>query len=472
MTEQLVAVLGRHPWVDSAWWDARRAALVVRPAAETVAVRPAPGAMLVEYLEHWRHVYEYVYSSEELRHGDDLDLSGWRASDTGAAFPREHMLEWIDHAVGLVRRGQPGTVIEIGCGSGLLVHRLSPSTRGYVGLDPAAPVVERLRARRLPGVSVLRAAAHELTADQVTAALRALDAIGRPDCVVLNSVTQCFPDERYLAAVLEDALDAVAPGGTVVVGDIRNLAAAPDFARWLELARAPSLGADDLTRRTAARLEADEELLCDPRVFARIARGHSRSVRVACYAKPMRDDTELTRYRYDVVLTVDAPAPGPNRSVAWRDLTGRGTADRIATLADTIRRDATMVTGIPNALLDHDAADAVAPAVLAAVAPPECAVLLDSADARFLAVGRPEHHSGVEAVRADPPHSACNDPFTRYVRRRMPEVLTDYLELLGAAATQPSIVVSEEFAAHDHHTTYGLSGRPARELPGCRPGAG
>ncbi|WP_051022594.1 class I SAM-dependent methyltransferase [Nocardia pneumoniae] len=447
MTDQLAAALGRHPWVDSAWWDGRRAALVVRPAADAVAVRPAPGALLIEYLEHWRRVYEYVYSSEELRHGDDLDLSGWRASDTGAAFPREHMLEWIGHAVGLVRRGQPKIVLEIGCGSGLLVHRLYPSTRGYLGLDPAAPVVERLRARRLPGVSVLRAAAHELTTDQVGAALRALDPSGRPDCVVLNSVTQCFPDERYLTAVVDDALDAVAPGGTVVVGDIRNLLGARDFARWLELARDPGLSADDLARRAAARFDAEEELLCDPRLFARIARRHPRQVRVACYAKPMRDDTELTRYRYDVVLTADAPAPGPHRTVAWRDLPGRGDADRIAALADTVRGDATMVTGIPNALLDHEAADAVAPAALAAALPPECAVLLDSADARLLAVGRPEHQADLEAVRADPTDAACNDPFTRYVRRRIPEVLTDYLELLRGATAQPPIVVSEEFAA-------------------------
>ncbi|WP_280254218.1 class I SAM-dependent methyltransferase [Nocardia abscessus] len=446
MTDQLVSMLDRHPWVDSARRDERRDVIVVRPAAAAVTVRPVPGELLTEYLDHWRHVYEYVYSSDELRHGDDLDLSGWRASDTGAALPREHMLEWIDHAVGLVRRGRPGTVLEIGCGSGLLVHRLHSSTRAYLGLDPAEPVVERLRARRLPRVEVLRAAAHELAGDRVTAALRALDPAGRPECVVLNSVTQCFPDERYLTAVLDDALDVVAPGGTVVVGDIRNLANAQDFAHWLEQARTPGLDADELARRAAARLDTDEELLCDPRVFAHIARRHPRSVRIACYAKPMRADTELTRYRYDVVLTVDAPAPGPSRVVPWRDLPGRGTTDRIAALADTVRRDATVVAGIPNALFDRDATDAVTPAVLAAALPPECAVLLDSADGRFLAVGRPEHQTDLEAVRADPPHAGCNDPFTRYLRRRMPEVLTDYLELLSATA-HPPIVVSEEFAA-------------------------
>ncbi|MFG1798314.1 class I SAM-dependent methyltransferase [Nocardia sp. NPDC049149] len=451
MTAQLVSVLGRHPWVGSACWDARHAAIVVRPAAAAVAVRPEPGALCTEYLEHWRHLYEHVYSAAELRHSDDLDLSGWRASDTGAALPREHMLEWVEHAVGLVRRSlpsaeRPGTVLEIGCGSGLLVHRLHSSTRGYLGLDPAEPVVERLRAQRLPGVAVLRAGAHELAAPHITSALRALDADGRPDCVVLNSVTQCFPDERYLTAVVHDALDLVAPGGTVVIGDIRNLASAAAFAHWLEHARNPDADTDQLARRVAARLRSEEELLCDPRFFSQIAQQHPRPVRVACFAKTMRGDTELTRYRYDVVLTADAPPSATVRHIAWGELPGHGTVERLATLTGTLDLDSLLITGIPNALLEAEATDAVAPAHLAAALPPEFAVLLDSADGRRLAAGRPEHHTELEAVRPDPLSDVCNDPFARYLRRRMPEVLTDYLELLSAASDYPPIIVAEELA--------------------------
>ncbi|WP_433492546.1 class I SAM-dependent methyltransferase [Nocardia grenadensis] len=447
MTEQLISVLTRHPWVGSARWDRQHGALMVRPTADAVSVRPAPGALVTEYLEHWRHVYEFVYSSDELRHGDDLDLSGWRASDTGAPFPREHMLEWIEHAVGLVRRGNPRFVLEIGCGSGLLAHRLRTFTRSYVGLDPAGPVVQRLRARQLPNVSVVQAAAHHLTDVRVTAVVEQLAPHGRPDCVLLNSVTQCFPDERYLTAVLDDALDLVAPGGTVVIGDIRNLATAYDFARWLEQARGPGRSAEEIDRCAVARVEADEELLCDPRIFAGLARRHPRSVRATYYAKPMRADTELTRYRYDVVLTVDAPSPAPARKIRWGDLPARDTAGRLRALADSVQREATLVTGIPNALLDHESAEAVEPARVAAVLPARYALLLDSADGRVLAVGRPEHQPDPTAWPDRPPHAVCNDPFTRYLRRRMPEVLTDYLELLTTPQSLPPIAVVQEFSA-------------------------
>ncbi|MGF6888659.1 SAM-dependent methyltransferase [Nocardia sp. GAS34] len=440
-----VSLVAEHPWVESAYWDANRAVIVVHPAPSALAVRPAPGPLLREHLEHWRHVYSYVYAAADQRHDDDLDLSGWRASDTGRPFDRAHMLEWIDHAVGLVLRGQPDSVLEVGCGSGLLAHRVHSQVRAYVGLDPAEPAVKRLDAQSLPGVRVVHAAAHELGTPTVAQALRASSAT-RPDCIVLNSVTQCFPDERYLTAVVEDALDLVAPGGTVVIGDIRNLAGATEFARWVETAKHPDLTSEHLEERIAMRLAAEEELLCDPRVFTHLAGKHRRSVRVACYAKPMRADTELTRYRYDAILTVDGPDPSPTRTLLWNDLRGAGVAERSAALATALGAADVLVRGIPNALLDSDNAAAITPADLAAALPPGAAVLLDSADGRWLAAGRPQQHTGVEAVEAAAPGALCSDPLRRFVRLRLPEILADHLEKHAPTVAVPAIVVSEESA--------------------------
>ncbi|WP_433759614.1 class I SAM-dependent methyltransferase [Nocardia sp. CA-135398] len=443
MTARLVSLVAAHPWVRSAYWDANREAIVVHPAASALAVRPAPGALLTEHLEHWRHVYSYVYAAADQRHGDDLDLSGWRASDTGAPFDRAHMLDWIDHAVRLVLRGDPETVLEVGCGSGLLAHRIHPHTRGYVGLDPAEPAVERLRAQALPGVRVVHAGAHQLTATPVVDALRSVGAVA-PERIVFNSVTQCFPDAAYLTAVLEDALDLVAPGGAVVVGDIRNLASAAAFAHWVEAARHPDATAQDLARRAAARLSAEEELLCDPRFFACLAGKHERVVRVACHAKPFAADTELTRYRYDIVLTVDAPEPATTRTVAWHELPGSASGSWPAALATALREPSVLVTGIPNALLDRENRAAATPAQLAAAIPPDAAVLLDSADGCVLAAGRPEQHVGVEAVDDSAVARLCTDPLDRFVRLRLPEVLADHLEEQSLVASVPAIVVAEE----------------------------
>ena len=46
---------------------------------------------------------------------------------------------------------------------------------------------------------------------------------GTFDTVVVNSVVQYFPSADYLTAVLRGALERLAPGGVIFVGDVRNL---------------------------------------------------------------------------------------------------------------------------------------------------------------------------------------------------------------------------------------------------------
>lgn len=441
MNDKVISALSDHPLVGSAAWTDDRSAVVVTSSSAATAVRPTPGALLADHLRHWQQVYEYVYFVGADNHGADLDLSGWRASDTGAPFPREHMLEWIDNAVGLIMQFSPRTVLEIGCGSGLLAHRIQDRVRDYIGLDVAAPVIDRLR-QQLPGIRLVQAAAHELSTPAVTAAL---ETVARPDCVVLNSVTQCFPNEEYLTEVVEAAVGLVATGGTVVVGDIRNRACASAYANWLEQATNPGITESQLRERVDERIATDEELLCDPRVFARIATRSSRNIGVRWYAKPLRDDTELTRYRYDIVFTVDTPTAAPGRTTDWAALAGGDAADGLDELTRAPATEPLLVRNIPNALLDPQAPAAVAPAALADAAPTGWSVLLDSADGRLLAVGPAQLGTG---LLTDTPGEAapwCNDPFTAFTRRRLPELLSDHLEQHLTAV--PRILVSAKAPA-------------------------
>ena len=58
------------------------------------------------------------------------------------------------------------------------------------------------------------------------------------DVVVLNSVIQYFPSAGYLLDVLGVALEVLAPGGAVYVGDVRNLALLGAFTTGM-LSRMP-----------------------------------------------------------------------------------------------------------------------------------------------------------------------------------------------------------------------------------------
>ncbi|WP_319018982.1 class I SAM-dependent methyltransferase [Microbispora sitophila] len=442
----LLGALLTHPWVDGA----RRGpdGIVVTPAPETLAVRPVPGALLREFLEHWSDVYDWVYESAEGRHSAGLDLSGWRASDTGLPLPTAHMTDWLRRTTDLVLSCHPVRVLELGCGSGLLLHALRDHLTAYVGTDVSAAAVERLSAVRTPGTAVVLAAAHEARSEQVTHALTQTMGRGvRPDCVLLNSVTQCFPDLGYLRAVLLDAIDLVAPGGTVIVGDVRHAGLLTHYCRWVERAKEPSAAPEEVERRAVRRAALEEEMLIDPRLIARIATEAGRRVSLAVHARTMAQDTELTRYRYDLVLHVD-PAESP--SATWPLSPHAPDRGLLGTQG--------LQTGIRNALLD-DAADAITPHALAeslanradGIGPG--AVLLDPADPARLAVALPASAGRVAAesvaALADgaDPRSLIHEPLPVFVARRLPEVLHDHLRSALPSARLPQISLETEVTA-------------------------
>ncbi|TMM41957.1 MAG: methyltransferase domain-containing protein, partial [Actinobacteria bacterium] len=75
------------------------------------------------------------------------DFSGWVSSYTGRPLPADDMTEWVARTVDLLRETAPRTVLDIGCGTGLLLMRLAPGCDRYLGIDVSQPVLDGLSAR-------------------------------------------------------------------------------------------------------------------------------------------------------------------------------------------------------------------------------------------------------------------------------------------------------------------------------------
>lgn len=419
-----------HPWIARITRGEDLTRVVVDPAA----LVPPDGALVVEHREHWTEVYDWTYS-------DPSPLAGWRASGTGAPLSAAHMGEWADRTAELVLATRPCRVLELGCGTGMLLERIAPHVDAYVGTDIAGDVVDRHRAAARHGVTVVRAAAHEARSAAVA------DALGgrAPDCVVINSVTQCFPDLPYLTEVLRTATAVVAAGGTVVVGDVRH--AGLHLRHWRETVAAtePALDDDALARTVAERAAADRELLVDPAALVTAALAGGRRIAVAVHAKTLTDDTELSRHRFDVVLHVDA-APGPvPRVLDW-------TGDPLAGPEPVLLR------GIPNALLRPGPHAVTAARLRSDLAGHDAAVLLDPDDPELLAVARPAA-AGVRPGEALAGPGRAHEPLPAFVRSRVGPLAR---RLAGPDATVVlPLVGPDEVAAAD------AAGRAA--LPGGAP---
>ncbi len=322
--------------------------LVAYVVPEPVVAASAGGEEGLQHVEQWRELYEQTYAEEPppVTEGDAaFNLQGWNSSYTGEPIPAEEMREWLEGTVGRLLALPHRRVIEVGCGTGLVLFRVAPEAERYRGTDFSATVLARVQAelgpRALPQVELVQGLADDWGSV----------AAGEFDLVVLNSIVQYFPGVDYLVRVLEGAVAAVAPGGAVFVGDVRSLPLLGAFQASVQLERAAgSLPAAELARRVGRQAADEEELAIDPGLFLALARRLPAVRRVEVQLKRGRHANELTRFRYDVVLHVGGAAAGDApHPQGWESLAAleRLLAARPAALA---------LAGCPNSRLVREAA--------------------------------------------------------------------------------------------------------------------
>jgi len=302
-----------------------------------------------EMVDDWKSMYEQTYSAA----GAAPSFVGWNSSYDGRPFPQEQMQEWLQGAVQRLRALKPRRVLEIGCGVGLILQQLAPECEEYRGTDISGEALQRLRSW-----ASTRSDLQHVQLETCSAAESAVSQAGRYDTVILNSVVQYFPDIDYLRTVLVRAIDCLAPGGRIFIGDVRHLGLLQGFHRSVQMQKAPpGMTVGQLEGRVARAVEMEKELVIQPRFFTDLPQSQPTITGVRILLKRGHSDNELTRYRYDVVLeSATERADVEPEKVDWSAVS-EPTAEFAARMARR-RPSALRICGVRNRRLSRDAAAA------------------------------------------------------------------------------------------------------------------
>lgn len=299
----------------------------------------------------WQMLSDDTYSKAGVAPDPTFNIVGWNSSYTRQPIPAEQMREWLDDKVQTILAVQPSRILEIGCGTGLLLFQIAPHCSHYSGTDFSPVALDYIQQQltkleqKLPHVSLVRRMADDFEGIEAQAF----------DTIILNSVLQHFPNIDYLLRVLEGAMKVVAPGGFIFVGDVRSLPLLEAFHTSVELHQAPGeLSIAQLQQRVQRQLLQENQLVIDPAFFTALGQRFPNITHVQIQLQRGHHHNELTKFRYNAILHVGDQADAPE-DFPWLDWQKEQlTLSGVRQLLFESKPERLGITRLPNARLAGD----------------------------------------------------------------------------------------------------------------------
>jgi len=264
----------------------------------------------------WQEVFEGIYKQEDSTDIDvEFNITGWNSSYTGLPISKAEMKIWLDDTIEKILAVSPQRVLEIGCGTGMILFRIAPHCQQYTGVDLSQEALDIIQQQINHQELATKVMLQQNAADNFKGIIEE----NSVDTVIINSVIQYFPSIDYLVTVLEKAMATIAYGGTIFIGDVRNFQLLEAFHTSVQLYQADdSLPLTTLQQRIQTAIRREEELLIAPDFFFALQEAFPRITQVQIQLKSCKIPNEMNRFRYDVTLQLDNEAT-QSSEMTWID---------------------------------------------------------------------------------------------------------------------------------------------------------
>lgn len=250
----------------------------------------------------WAMVYDISYSKTNKETDPEFNTDLWISNYDGLPIPKVQMQEWVNTTVARIlslpnHKNQP-KILEVGCGSGLLLYPLLPHIAEYVGVDNAGEglkLIQETCTGRKDGEKVKLYLADALSVAELP--------LGKFDVIVINSVTQYFPSVEYLVAAIKGLQPFLEERGAIFIGDIRCSFMLDAFHTDTLLSKLPAdTTVEKLRKKINFKTTRDPESIFNPKLFHLLPKLFSSPVSVQTQLRRGVYHNEMTSFRYDVIM--------------------------------------------------------------------------------------------------------------------------------------------------------------------------
>lgn len=241
-------------------------------------------------------IYNQYYSLADDDGGDySLNSIGWNSSFTEEPYSEAEMYEWRNNTIDIIRSFSAKRVLEIACGTGMMMFSILKDINYYLGIDVAEEGIKYIKSH-LSDDEKKKTDFYVMSAENIDE----LEQDGF-DLAFINSATQYMgPEEEFRECVVK-MINKVAKGGKIFLGDMKSKTMQDKFYTLTSKWNGDNENADETI---AMKKKMDFEYYIDKSFFDSLM-SEPRVKKIELLLKKGKMLTEMNLFRFEAVIYLD-----------------------------------------------------------------------------------------------------------------------------------------------------------------------